>query len=506
MNSFNNTTSNVHKNRATNAWGSGKNYDVKIGRISRDERFSKPIKQFVNTGYNTQLYMASSPSYLLNMAAKSDKAIHDDLRVNHDIQIPHAYLEKPYVGFSDRNYKFMKNRKPPGIGPNPIEAAGEVVPISEETGHWVQQFDQNYWQIEGEVVEGWTRYLSDTYWETGSQATWDGTKWDTNGNGYIITKTDAYWDNVYRPIKVEITLDTGGSPVTFYIEDSSNNKICEETNVGDGPNIFNLDYTDYGDIYKLGVSGGDATDITDIQFYTINRRWVDNQWTWRNVNGSIKVHDQSNWAKDFRPKKIRLTVIGEGYSQIVYLRDKNSNNIMTKTITPLIGIVTKYTFKLNWHKAGNIDTFGLSSSNTIGIRKQLNLIGGAGVTLNASDDAGNDEVDVTISGPEESDSVSSSTVYTQSPTIGVSLKYARQDHLHGTPNYPTWEEVTDKPSTFNPGTHATSHTIGGADALTVGIPVTIGVVNAIGGATDFVRRDHMHQGVHSVSEDGAQLD
>jgi hypothetical protein len=40
--------------------------------------------------------------------------------------------------------------------------------------------------------------------------------------------------------------------------------------------------------------------------------------------------------------------------------------------------------------------------------------------------------------------------------------------------------------------HASTHLIGGADALSVGAPVNIGTSNAAGSATNFARRDHVH--------------
>jgi hypothetical protein len=40
--------------------------------------------------------------------------------------------------------------------------------------------------------------------------------------------------------------------------------------------------------------------------------------------------------------------------------------------------------------------------------------------------------------------------------------------------------------------HAGDHVIGGADALSVGVPVNIGTANSEGSATNFARRDHVH--------------
>ena len=40
--------------------------------------------------------------------------------------------------------------------------------------------------------------------------------------------------------------------------------------------------------------------------------------------------------------------------------------------------------------------------------------------------------------------------------------------------------------------HASSHVIGGTDALSVGVPVNIGTANSEGTATNFARRDHVH--------------
>lgn len=50
----------------------------------------------------------------------------------------------------------------------------------------------------------------------------------------------------------------------------------------------------------------------------------------------------------------------------------------------------------------------------------------------------------------------------------------------------------------DPAAHATRHAVGGADALAVGTPVAVGGSNSAGAATDFARRDHVHEGVHEI--------
>lgn len=41
---------------------------------------------------------------------------------------------------------------------------------------------------------------------------------------------------------------------------------------------------------------------------------------------------------------------------------------MEKDITPPDGVATQYIFDLAWHKAGDIDTFGFTTKNTVSVK------------------------------------------------------------------------------------------------------------------------------------------
>lgn len=378
MNAFNNTADNVFKNTTTNVWGSGKNYDAKIGRrLSPKLKLRRPV----NTGYNTQPYMASSPSYLPNMAARSDKAIHDDFRVNYDVQIPHAYLEKPYTGFSNPDYKLMKNRKPLSLKPNPIEVAAEEIMASEVMefpGFWFPILDQDYWQPVGvEVVteEGWVQHFDNSDWEGLYGISWNAgeSRWETSDFAYL--GAIGSWFVNYRPTKFRMTFSGTADIDDFYLQDSQLSNIFFEYNY---TSLTELTCTFLGyDLDVLRITEGFGVLITNIEFYeaaSTNIAWdsTNKQWTWTASSGAIKVHDETNWWNEFFPKKIRFTAVGDGNTQTVYLRDKNSNNIMLENITPPSGVPTEYTFELDWRKVihsikGGIDTFGFTTSNTVSV-------------------------------------------------------------------------------------------------------------------------------------------
>ncbi len=385
MNVFNNTADNTLKNRTTNVWGPGTNYDTKIGRVTRLAG-SGEGKPHINTGFNTQPYMASSPSYLPNMAAISDKSIHDDFRVNYGVQIPHAYLEKPYVGFSGSNYKFMKNRKPIGLAPNPVEAAGAAMVVAqaaaspEETGYWIQCFNQNHWQsVAVELVAGWAQHFDNDDWEVDNKCVWSGSYWimDISGGvsdeARLVVKTGATWQENYEPTKIRLTFNPDYT--IYYWLDTANYGIGWGSMESGGED--DISSVEGEDIWRLRIrTGNSEINLTNIEFFgggdvlVANIAWesTTNQWTWTASSGAIKVHDESNWARKFQPKKIRFTIVGDGNTQTIYLRDINSNNIMIKDITPPDGVATKYVFDLAWHKAGDIDTFGFTTSNTVSIR------------------------------------------------------------------------------------------------------------------------------------------
>lgn len=65
---------------------------------------------------------------------------------------------------------------------------------------------------------------------------------------------------------------------------------------------------------------------------------------------------------------------------------------------------------------------------------------------------------------------------------GTSAKFARADHVHGTP------------SSWTPKAHASTHQPGGSDALPTGTPsaITEGVTASEGSSTSFARADHVH--------------
>jgi hypothetical protein len=53
-------------------------------------------------------------------------------------------------------------------------------------------------------------------------------------------------------------------------------------------------------------------------------------------------------------------------------------------------------------------------------------------------------------------------------------------------------------NSWDPDSHSARHAVGGSDALSVGTPVDVGAANAAGAATNFPRRDHVHEGVHTI--------
>ncbi len=73
-------------------------------------------------------------------------------------------------------------------------------------------------------------------------------------------------------------------------------------------------------------------------------------------------------------------------------------------------------------------------------RRTINFIEGQNVTLTVTDDAGNEEVDVTIAasgGGTPATTVVSETSYGQASAVGTATNYAREDHTHGSPSLGT---------------------------------------------------------------------
>jgi len=71
-------------------------------------------------------------------------------------------------------------------------------------------------------------------------------------------------------------------------------------------------------------------------------------------------------------------------------------------------------------------------------------------------------------------------------SAGTATDFVRRDHVHAHPS----GLGTDL---HHAKLHASDHLVGGADALSVGIPVSIGTANSAGTATNFCRRDHVHR-------------
>lgn len=82
-------------------------------------------------------------------------------------------------------------------------------------------------------------------------------------------------------------------------------------------------------------------------------------------------------------------------------------------------------------------------------RRKLNLIEGSNVTITLTDQAGSEQVDVTIAasggGGTPAVSVVSETSYGQNSAVGTGTNYARQDHTHGSPPLPTPAQVGSPP-------------------------------------------------------------
>jgi len=69
---------------------------------------------------------------------------------------------------------------------------------------------------------------------------------------------------------------------------------------------------------------------------------------------------------------------------------------------------------------------------------------------------------------------------------GTSTSFPRLDHVHAHPS----GLGTDL---HHAKLHSTDHNVGGADALSVGVPTNIGISNSEGYASNFVRCDHVHR-------------
>lgn len=70
---------------------------------------------------------------------------------------------------------------------------------------------------------------------------------------------------------------------------------------------------------------------------------------------------------------------------------------------------------------------------------------------------------------------------------GVAELFARQDHVH---NHPAGLGT----DLHHARIHVPTHLVGAADPLSVGVPVPVGTASAEGAATNFARRDHVHEG------------
>lgn len=69
--------------------------------------------------------------------------------------------------------------------------------------------------------------------------------------------------------------------------------------------------------------------------------------------------------------------------------------------------------------------------------------------------------------------------------VGALNAFVRQDHIHA---HPAGLGI----DLHHPQIHAPTHIVGAGDPLSVGVPSNIGVANAEGALTNFVRRDHVH--------------
>lgn len=101
--------------------------------------------------------------------------------------------------------------------------------------------------------------------------------------------------------------------------------------------------------------------------------------------------------------------------------------------------------KIQWSDDAGSVVVRKNSGANIGTRPRLNFIEGSNITLAISDDAGSDEIDISIA--------SGGVTYTH-PS-------ARQCT---TGNW-AWASITGKPSTYPPSVHENSHESGGSDAI-----------------------------------------
>ena len=99
--------------------------------------------------------------------------------------------------------------------------------------------------------------------------------------------------------------------------------------------------------------------------------------------------------------------------------------------------------KIQWSDDAAAVTVRKNSGANIGTRPRLNFIEGSNITLAISDDAGSDEIDISIT------------------AAGYSHPSARQCT---TGNW-AWASITGKPSTYPPSAHENSHESGGSDVL-----------------------------------------
>lgn len=145
----------------------------------------------------------------------------------------------------------------------------------------------------------------------------------------------------------------------------------------------------------------------------------------------------------------------------------------------------------------------VAAAGTIaGVRPEINLIAGSGMTVSAVDNPGAARVDVTLAssgggGGTPATTVQPGTSYAVAPAVGADTTYAREDHQHGTPSLTAAAPATTE-GIGQAGAVGTAVTPARADhvhplaaAATPGASA-VGDTATAGSATTFAASDHRH--------------
>ena len=187
-----------------------------------------------------------------------------------------------------------------------------------------------------------------------------------------------------------------------------------------------------------------------------------------------------------------LTGSGVISGSTVYASTFSPANITTTNLTGSANISGSTVYANNFSGSGNLTVLGTitgslytgpvvavrtGSGATTYARRRLNFVNGGGMAISLSDDAANQEIQVSLtaspSGITPSDSVTSELTFGQAAVAGSSASLSRGDHTHGTPS------------------------LDATNPQDIGTAASAGVVNT--GS----RSDHVHRGVGAIGYSGS---